>query len=496
MNKLKKEIYEQVREWESQRQWISRIHEKLCRNLQKEVPIKLIREILIEIRNARKWIMENNKIINDAQTTLKETKKMEKADWWLMNLSNSDRSKPPYEVTDDYYIFFKNGKRYPVLISTVRAIFECYSDYWKGMSGEAVRQQFKLTPLVRNLVKNYTQLYKNSHIDDPVTLSRLKPGEIDKYLDGKVPRVINDKYIEKYKSAVNRKKEADLRKFALSNSWYDLFMEKLERVVKLYQPLDWDKVKVPEIPNNKIKTVFITDAHLGKQGTDWIVIRFKKLTRDLVECEEKNIDITFWGDLWELFIPYGEMHPWQKIGTENISSEDLIMLVVDVFENMLMSLYKAWKKISFNGMWGNHDRYTEKKDFDPYRTPAMVVYRFLQKIVEDTNIKINILRDRANIVKSGKIKYIFIHGDWLTEVEVKKRALNEIEDGFYTVFVSGDKHHYRMNEISDRCLWIQSPALAGSGKYDEDLWLSSIPWAIFFEKNADWQLEFTVKRYL
>jgi len=41
----------------------------------------------------------------------------------------------------------------------------------------------------------------------------------------------------------------------------------------------------------------------------------------------------------------------------------------------------------------------------------MVVYRFLQKIVEDTNIKINILRDRANIVKSGKIKYIFIHGD-------------------------------------------------------------------------------------
>jgi len=46
-----------------------------------------------------------------------------------MNLSNSDRSKPLYEVTDDYYIFFKNGKRYPVLISTVRAIFECYSDY-------------------------------------------------------------------------------------------------------------------------------------------------------------------------------------------------------------------------------------------------------------------------------------------------------------------------------------------------------------------------------
>jgi hypothetical protein len=52
-----------------------------------------------------------------------------------------------------------------------------------------------------------------------------------------------------------------------------------------------------------------------------------------------------------------------------------------------------------------------------------------------------------------------------------------------------------MHELSDRVLRIQSPALAGSGKYDESLGLSSLPWAIEFTKNKDWQIDFTVKRY-
>jgi len=35
---------------------------------------------------------------------------------------------------------------------------------------------------------------------------------------------------------------------------------------------------------------------------------------------------------------------------EDVSTEDLVMLVVDVFEQMLLALYKAGKKITFNGM--------------------------------------------------------------------------------------------------------------------------------------------------
>jgi hypothetical protein len=181
---------------------------------------------------------------------------------------------------------------------------------------------------------------------------------------------------------------------------------------------------------------------------------------------------------------------------EDITTEDLIMLAVDVFQNMLVELYKAWKVVTFNWMGWNHDRITEKKEFDPNRTPAMVIYRFLQKLVEDTNIKINILRDQANIVKSWKVKYIFIHWDWFTETQLKRRALNDIEDWYYLCYVTGDKHHLKMLEVSDRVLWIQSPALAWPWQYDKSLGMTSQSGAIFFEKNKDWLLEFTLKRYL
>ena len=92
--------------------------------------------------------------------------------------------------------------------------------------------------------------------------------------------------------------------------------------------------------------MFITDAQLGKKWTDGIVIRFKKLTRDLIECEEKNINITFGWDIGELFLPLGEMHPGQRLGMEEISTEDLIMLAVDVLQNMLSDLYKSGKKVT------------------------------------------------------------------------------------------------------------------------------------------------------
>ena len=44
-----------------------------------------------------------------------------------------------------------------------------------------------------------------------------------------------------------------------------MFMEKLELVIKKFEPRDFDKIKIPEVRNNNTKYVFITDAHLGKQ---------------------------------------------------------------------------------------------------------------------------------------------------------------------------------------------------------------------------------------
>lgn len=491
MNKLKEEIFDRVVELRKRKESVNRVASQISREFNRDIPIELIREIYQDIKLWKKNSKEVGDIIDDLQS-----KQSEKDDWGLKELANAEKPHKKYDVSDRHYIFYKDDKPYPVLISTVRAIFESYSSNWKNLSWEEIRQKFKLPAGIFELIKSSTWLYKASHIDDPVTLERLQADWLEDYIWGRVEDIITDKYIETYTRAVKNKQKKDLDMYAKTNRGYDLFMSKLEEAIKNYNPIDFDNIKLPEILNNDTRDVFITDAHLGKKWTDWIVTRFLKITRDLIETPEKNINITFGGDIAECFLPIGEMHPSQRLGMEEITSENLIMLAVDVFQKMLVDLYKAWKTVTFNWLGWNHDRLTEKKEFDPYRTPAMVIYRFIQRLVEDTNIKINILRDKANIVKSGKIKYVFIHWDGLSEAELKRRALNDIEDWYYLVYCTGDKHNFKMSELSDRILWVQSPALAWPWQYDKSLALTSQSGAIFFDKNKEWLLEFTVKRYL
>lgn len=490
MDKLKKQIYEKVKEWESQRQWISRIHEKLCRNLQQEVPIELIREILSEIREARK---QAKSVKNDIDSKTKEKengglRKMVKEVW--------DDKKFDYDEANDMIIFYPEWKPHWILRTTVEAMFEKYVRYGENLSWKEMQIEFELTPKVWLFIKNVMNLYKDSTPFDIITLRKIKSeDDMERIAQEKADRLTEWNMKRVYEKSVINKKERALKRASKELYAIDYLMQRLEDVIKKYTPRDFNNYKVPELKNNNTKDVFITDAHFGKNWTDWIVVRFKKLTRSLIESPEKNINITFGGDLWELFLPIWEMHPWQRLGMEEITTEDLIMLIVDVFEQMLLELHKAGKKVIFNGMWWNHDRFTERKEFDPNRTPAMIVYRFLQKIVENTNIKINILRDKANVIKSGKVKYVFLHWDWLSPAELNRRALQEKEDGFYLCIVSWDKHSFKMTELASDILWIQSPALAWQGKYDKSLALTSLPWHIEFIKNSDGLVDLMVKRY-
>lgn len=494
MENLKDQIYCVVEKMYLQRCGITRIQETLIRNFEQDVPMELIREIIAKVKEWKEAIIEIKETIKET----KDTKKLEREDWWLKELVKWvwDKKLYDYVPETDHIILYPSDKPYPILRTTLVALHEKYVSDWENLSGKAMQYEFQLTPKVWHFIKNIFDLYKDSIPFDKVTLSTLDWDlDMEKVAKEKAEQLLDTKMRRIYDESVKRAKDNVIKKIANQKGKEWELLTWLERVIKMYQPRDFDGVKIPEIQNRKTKDVFITDAHLGKTWTDWVVVRFKKLTRDLVDCEEKCINITFGGDLWELFIPYGEMHPWQRLGTENLTTEELVMLVVDVFEQMLLWLYKAGKKVTFNWMWWNHDRFTEKKELDPYRTPSMIVYRFLQKIVENTNIKINILRDKLNVIISNNVKYVFLHWDWLSPAQLNRIALEYKQDWYYLVIVSWDKHNYKMQEISDSILRIQSPALAWQGKYDKSLNLSSLPWAIEFIKNADWLIDFTVKRY-
>lgn len=499
MESIKEQIYERVEKMYHQRVGISRMQERLSKTLNQAVPLELIRDIIKEVKEWKEQINEISSMVKDISWFDEpDSKKKEKQDWWLNDIVKWIWEHKDYDYVPetDHIIFYPDWKPYPVLRSTVQAMFEKYSKSWENYSWKQMQYEFELSPKAWNYIKWVMDLYKDSTPFDKVTLSQFGSKEdMEQAAKEKAERLTEGKMKRIYADTESRVKEISYKKFAKASMWYDMLMDKLEKVIKTYEPRDFWNYEVPKVSNNSTKDVFITDAHFWKKWTDWIVVRFKKLTRDLLETEEKNINITFGWDLWECFLPYGEMHVGQRLWTENINTEELIMLVVDVFEQMLLALHKWWKKIIFNGMWWNHDRFSEKKEFDPYRTPAMLVYRFLQKIVENTNIKINVLRNDVNIIKSWNIKYVFNHWDWLTPAKLNRIAMEQIEDNCYLCIVSWDKHHFRMTEISDRVLRIQSPAMAGNGKYDESLVLSSLPWAIFFDKNKDWLVDFIVKRY-
>lgn len=477
----------------------------------KDIQAKLKDELWISLSNERIWAYwKEIKEKTESKTktidkTLKDTweiiddlqsKQAEKEDGWLMEIALADNTPKKYDVSERHYIFYKWETPYKVLISTVRAIFESYSKYWQNLSGEEIRQKFKLPAGIFELIKNATWLYKSSLVDDPVTIERLWNWEwLEEYLEGKMERVIEDKYQSAYDRAIKGKLNRDLEKAAKSKRWYETFMTEFKDTIKEYKPVVFDITKLPKIDNNDTKDVFITDAHIWKLGTDWIITRFEKVARDAINSPEKNINITFGWDLAECFVPMWEMHPGQRLWMEDYTTPELVMKVVDILEKMLVSIYKSWKTVTFNGMWWNHDRFTEQKEFDPFRTPAVLIYTFLQRLLEQTEIKINILRDKANIIKEWNVKYVFIHWDGTSDAEIKRRALNDIEDWYYLVYVTWDKHHYKQIELSDRVLRIQSPALAWKGQYDSSLWMSSLPWAVEFTKNEDWMIEIHTKRY-
>lgn len=346
------------------------------------------------------------------------------------------------------------------------------------------------------MIKNATRLYKTSLPDDPETVRQLdNPEDMQKYVEEKTKRLKESEMRKIYDDTERRFKDSKIKEFAKTNRWYDLFMDKLERVIKLYEPREFKDVEIPKINNNMTKSVIFWDAHLWKKWTDWIVIRIKKMTKELLNSPEKNIDITFLWDIWESFVPFpGSMHPDQRLWMEDINTEDLVMLAVDVLEQMLLTLYKSGKKITFNWLWWNHWRLTERKEFDPHRSAEMIIYRFLQKIVEDTNIKINILRDNMNIIKSWNVKFVYLHWDELTPAKLQRIAMQELEDNYFLCICSWDKHHLKITEISDRITWIQSPSLSGKWRFDENLALSSLSWYIELIKNNDWLVDINVKR--
>lgn len=331
-----KSMYEQ---WVWISRMINRVEKKFWEKLWKE----RVKDIIEQLKE--EWVRSRS-----AYTS----KDLEREDGWLKNLVQSVSEKPYDYIAETWHIILKmDDMQYPILVSTIDAMIESYSKHWENLSWQQIQYKFSLTPRVWNFIKNAFNIYKDSIPFSIITLLDIPEDQLQSVAKEKADQLLESKMSKIYIDTVNRLKEKKFKDFAKASMWYTVFLEQLDELIDKYKRTELIK-KQPKIKNDNSLVCFLTDAHLGKNWTQWIINRFNTICEELLNKEEKNITIVFGGDIGELFVPYGEMHPWQKLWMENITTTELVMLCVDVLENMISKLYNAGKKIQFKTVLGNH----------------------------------------------------------------------------------------------------------------------------------------------
>lgn len=465
--------------------WISRMITKIEKKFWEKLWKERVKDIIEQLKE--EWVRPRS-----AYTS----KDLEREDGWLKNLVQSVSEKPYDYIAETWHIILKmDDMQYPILVSTIDAMIESYSKHWENLSWQQVQYKFSLTPRVWNFIKNAFNIYKDSIPFSIITLLDIPEDQLQSVAKEKADQLLESKMSKIYIDTANRLKDRKFRDFAKAKMWQEVFLEWLDEIVDKYERIEL--VEIKNIKSNDNYMCFITDAHIWKKWTQWIIDRFSKIADDLIKRPEKNIDVVFWWDIWELFLPYpNEMHPWQRLWMENIQSHELVLLCVNVLEDMIAKINNSWKKVSFRWILGNHWRLSEKKEYDPFRTAETIIYSFLQKIFKNTKINIDILWEKHNTFKVWNVKYLIVHWDWLSPAELNRLAIQEVEDWLYLCIVSWDKHHLVMKELSNRVMRIQSPALAWQWSYDKSLALTSLSWYLWFKENSEWMLDIWIHRLI
>lgn len=422
----------------------------------------------------------------------------------LQELDNSMTEKKLYEISEWYYIFYKTQTDidwsrkaipYPIKVEDVDNIFKDFSKHWGNLTGEQIIQKYSLKPETRNLLKSRLRLYKDSNIVSPYTLENVD--NVEEYLEWKINETIQDKYKNIF---VKKDREIKKREFTRYSNFYHSqqdFLDNVSKVLKSYKPKAIGKFIMPKLENNNTIDVAFSDIHIGKQWTQEIIKRLQTMTDYIISRNEKNINLICLWDLAESLVE-GGMHSWQVDSMEWPFGFDLMMYIVEIFENMLISLYKAGKVVRFIGIAWNHDRLAKDHHQDQARTGALIIYELIKRGVSGLNISVEYYREKTTTLYLENFNLIMNHWDESFDKKAQSNAemilWNNVDKNWkYNLIAYWDKHNIKMNEWK----WytaIGLPALAGKWTYDTRLDLHSETWFIVMEKNSKGTVDLLIKR--
>jgi len=443
----------------------------------KEISEKIKEELWVEIsdRTIRLWLK---------QWVNKELSK-------IRELKDEIKYEKPFEFEWDNIVFYYKDeiwtKKISINIKEIRQIWEDYTTHWWNLNWQQIISKYELNPKVWNLIKNRLQLYKTSDIIPEWLLEHIEKTEWEEKVEEIIEEVSHKAVFNKYNNQVvkkyNTQKEIEYKKAITKLYETENFLEMLRWFIDNYEPKDIKFDTVEKIDDNNLY-VAISDIHIWKENTDWVIQRLKNITEDIKQRNENNI-IMFC--LWDLVenLAIWWMHKWQIEHMDWPFNFDLIMETVNIFENMLIEIRKSWKNVKFIWQTWNHDRISEKDNMD--YTWWLVIYEMIKRWLQTTDIEIDYLRDIWGQYKEDDLHFILQHWHlWWTKKKTKDILWEYWDNKKHNIILQWHIHHWQLEDSSDNATRIIIPWLAWSWNYDKNLWLSSYPWYVLIKKNRYW----------
>lgn len=428
-----------------------------------------------------------------------------KREKWLTELNESVKTQKLYDINDWFYIFYKTEKDelwdietkpFPVAISIVDQIFKDYSKHWNNFTAEQIIQRYDLKPETRHLIKSRLRLYKDSNIVSPYTLENIPKEELEDYLEWKIDETIQDKYKNIF---VKKDKAIKRREFIKYSNFFHSQTELLENVknaISNYEPRKLEKISLPKIKNNNTIDIAFSDIHIGKKWTKEVLERLQIMVDYIKSRPEKNINLLFLWDLAESLVEWW-IHPWQ-VEEQEMNWFDLMMFIVNTFEELLIELYKCWKNVKFMWIPWNHWRLAKDHNQDQARTWGLIIYEMIKRWLSNYKIDIEYYRTKTTTLYLENFNIVINHWDEWFDKKAQSNAEkilwdNVDKNGKYNIIAYWDKHNTKISEWRwYTSIWL--PALAWAGSYDTRLWLYSESWFVVIEKNNKGTADLLVKR--
>lgn len=412
----------------------------------------------------------------------------------IAQVNSAVKDNKKYEVIDWNYII--QSKLWPLkfTIEEIDEVFADFSEKWNNLTEEEMIAKYELKVEAWYAIKRAFRLYKKSNVISPFTAESLSEEELDSKIEYATAKHIDS---IKRKMVVTHHKQT---KKELANAYkilwnIDYFLEHLQTYISEHKPLEVD-FSPPVIHNNDTRHFVLSDIHIGKIDTKWVIRRLDELHKRILECPEKNIHITCLWDIAETIVQ-DWMHAWQIAFWTDAEwgyGFDLMMNIVQIFEKFLMSLFRAWKVVYFKWITGNHWRMTAWKEYDTQRTGELVIYEMIKRWVANTSVSVEYFRKPISTFWYGNLHFVIYHWDGFLDKQKPEQILvAHGAFGKYHVLMSGDKHTLKMSE-GKNYTWIKDPALAWQWKYDSDMNLHSEPWYLEIKENSYGTADILIRR--